>query len=83
MKPVFCRVSKSGRLSVPAEFRKAIGLEQGGDVVVELDDRQLRIITVRDAIARAQELSKRLLEGKPDISVDDFIVERHREAERE
>ena len=81
MKPVFCRVSKSGRLSVPAEFRKA--LEQGGDVVVELDDRQLRIITVRDAIARAQELSKRLLEGKPDISVDDFIAERHREAERE
>jgi AbrB family looped-hinge helix DNA binding protein len=56
MKPIFCRVSKSGRLSVPAEFRKAIGLEQGGDVVVELDDRQLRIITVRDAIARAQEL---------------------------
>jgi AbrB family looped-hinge helix DNA binding protein len=83
MKPVFCRVSKSGRLSVPAEFRKAIGLEQGGDVVVELDDRQLRIITVRDAVARAQELSKRLLEGKPDISVDDFIAERHREAERE
>jgi len=83
MKPVFCRVSKSGRLSVPAEFRKAIGLEQGGDVVVELDDRQLRIITVRDAVARAQELSKRLLEGKPDISVDDFIAERHGEAERE
>jgi AbrB family looped-hinge helix DNA binding protein len=83
MKPIFCRVSKSGRLSVPAEFRKAIGLEQGGDVVVELDDRQLRIITVRDAIARAQELSKRLLKGKPEISVDDFIAERHREAERE
>ncbi len=83
MKPAFCHVSKSGRLSVPAEFRRAIGLEKGGDVVVELDNRELRIITVREAIARAQELSKRLLEGKPDISVDDFIAERHREAERE
>ena len=83
MKPIFCHVSKSGRLSVPAEFRKAIGLEQGGDVVIQLDDRELRIITVRDAITRAQELSKRLLEGKPDVSVDDFIAERHREAERE
>jgi bifunctional DNA-binding transcriptional regulator/antitoxin component of YhaV-PrlF toxin-antitoxin module len=83
MNAIFCRVSKSGRLSVPAVFRKAIGLERGGDVVVELDDRQLRITTVRDAIARAQHLSKRLLEGKPDMSVDDFIAERHREAERE
>jgi hypothetical protein len=70
-------------LSVPAEFRKAIGLEKGGDVVVELDNRELRIITVHEAIARTQELSRRLLEGKPDISVDDFIAERHREAERE
>ena len=65
---------------MPAEFRKAIGLERGGDVVVELADRQLRIMTVRDAIAQAQEISRQLLEGKPDISVDDFIAERHREA---
>jgi bifunctional DNA-binding transcriptional regulator/antitoxin component of YhaV-PrlF toxin-antitoxin module len=70
-------------MSVPAEFRKAIGLEKGGDVVVELDNRELRIMTVRDAIAQAQEMSRRLLRGKPDMTVDDFIAERHREAERE
>src|SRR5437660_12611972 len=33
-------VSASGRLSLPAEFRKAVGLEHGGDVVVELDNRE-------------------------------------------
>jgi AbrB family looped-hinge helix DNA binding protein len=83
MKAEHCHVSKSGRISLPAAFRKAIGLENGGDVLVTLEDREVRILTVRDAIARAQALSKRLLEGKPDVTVDDFIAERHREAERE
>lgn len=83
MKSVLGHVSKSGRLSVPAEFRKAVGLEGGGDVVIELDDREMRILTVRDAIARAQALYKRGLAGEPGTSVDDFIAERHREAERE
>jgi AbrB family looped-hinge helix DNA binding protein len=54
------RVSESGRLSIPAEFRKAVGLDHGGDVVVELAGREIRIRTV-----------------------DDFLAERHREAERE
>jgi AbrB family looped-hinge helix DNA binding protein len=76
MKSVFCHVSKSGRMSVPAEFRKAIGLEAGGDVVVELDDREIRIRTLDDVIAELQALSSRLLAGKPNVSVDDFLQER-------
>jgi len=40
-------------------------------------------MTQRQAIARAQALSKRLFHGKPGTSVDDFIAERRREAERE
>lgn len=83
MKIEQCHVSKSGRLSLPAAFRKAIGLENGGDVVVELDDREIRIFTVRDAIARAQALYKQGLGSKPGTSVDEFIAERRREAERE
>jgi hypothetical protein len=51
--------------------------------VIELDNREMRILTVRDAIARAQALYKRGLAGEPGTSVDDFIAERHREAERE
>src|SRR5262249_8483888 len=69
-------VSPSGRLSLPAEFRKAVGLERGGEVVVELDDREIRIRTLDDAIAEAQALSQRLLAGKRNASVDDFLKER-------
>lgn len=77
------RVSQAGRISLPAEFRKAIGLEHGGDVVIELDGRDVRIRTGDETVARAQELTRRLLAGKPEASLDAFLQERHREAEQE
>ena len=40
------RVSESGRLSLPAEFRKAVGLARGGNVVITIGytENQLRSI---------------------------------------
>src|SRR6516165_8219057 len=43
MNTVQGRVSESGRLSIPAEFRRAVGLEHGGDVVIELVGHFARI----------------------------------------
>lgn len=80
---VRAKVSETGRLSIPAEFRKAVGLDKGGDVVVELNGRELRIRTIDEIIERAQELSRRMLSGKPDVTVDDFLAERRREAAKE
>jgi AbrB family looped-hinge helix DNA binding protein len=83
MRAVRGRVSESGRLSIPAEFRKAVGLEHGGAVVVELDGREIRIRTIDEVVDRAQALTRRLLGGKPDASVDAFLAERRGEAESE
>jgi len=83
MNSVRGRVSESGRISLPADFRKAVGLDRGGDVVVELDGREIRIRTLDEVVAHAQALSHRLLRGKNDTSVDAFLAERRREAERE
>lgn len=69
-------VSKSGRISLPASFRKVLGLEDGGDVVVELNDREIRIRTLDDVIAEMQAVSNDLLAGQPNASVDDFLQER-------
>lgn len=76
MSLVQAHVSKGGRISLPASFRKALGLEAGGDVVVELNAREIRIRTLDDVIAEMQALSSRLLAGKPNASVDDFLKER-------
>jgi bifunctional DNA-binding transcriptional regulator/antitoxin component of YhaV-PrlF toxin-antitoxin module len=83
MNAVRARVSESGRLSLPAEFRRAVGLERGGDVVVELNGQEMRIRTIDEVIDHAQELSRRMLSGKPDITVDDFLAERRIEAAKE
>jgi AbrB family looped-hinge helix DNA binding protein len=73
------QVSPSGRISLPAEFRKAVGLEHGGNVVVELDGKDIRIRTIAEVVAEVQALSRRLLAGKPNVSVDDFLAERRRD----
>lgn len=83
MNGVRVRVSESGRISLPAEFRKAVGLERGGDVVVELEGREIRIRTLDEVVAHAQALTHRLLRGNPDATVDAFLAERRRDIEGE
>jgi len=79
MKIQHCHISKSGRMSLPAEFRRALGLEQGGNVVVELIDREIRIRTLDDVVKGAQAWSRRVLAGKPKVTVDDFLAERRQD----
>ena len=69
-------VSSTGRISLPADFRKVVGLERGGDVVVELDGRDIRIRTIHESVARAQALARSLFADKPDMSSDDFLAHR-------
>jgi AbrB family looped-hinge helix DNA binding protein len=83
MKGVRARISPSGRMSLPADFRKSLGLERGGDVVVELVGREIRIRTIDEVVAQAQALTRRLLGDKPEASVEAFLAERRREARRE
>lgn len=64
-------ISPSGRLSLPVEVRRAVGLEKGGTVMVDLDGGAIRIRTLDDVIAVAQD-SARQLAGKG-ASVDDFL----------
>jgi hypothetical protein len=65
------------------EFRKAVGLEHGGNVLIELVGREIRIRTVDEVVAQAQAIARRLTAGNPDASVDAFLAERRREAKRE
>jgi AbrB family looped-hinge helix DNA binding protein len=83
MTSIRAKVSEAGRLSIPAEFRRAVGLEQGGDVVVSLQNGEIRIRTLDEAIAQAQAATRQLLGGKRGASVDRFLAERRRMARRE
>jgi AbrB family looped-hinge helix DNA binding protein len=73
-------VTPEGRLSLPAEVRKRHGLSTGGEVLIEDRGDAIVLRTLDQVVARAQELSRRLVEGRPGASVDDFLAERGREA---
>ncbi len=69
--PAKVKVSSTGRLSLPIEVRKVVGLEKGGTVLVEAGDGDIRIRTVDEVFAKARTLARDLA-GK-DASVDDFL----------
>ncbi|HTU55848.1 MAG TPA: AbrB/MazE/SpoVT family DNA-binding domain-containing protein [Acetobacteraceae bacterium] len=83
MKSVLGRVTESGRISLPAEFRRQVGLEHGGAVVVELAGQEIRIRTIDETVARAQALTRRILGDKREGSVASFLAARRRDTARE
>ena len=64
------KVSPSGRLSLPAEIRRAAGLEGGGVVVLDVKDGAIRLRTIDEALASARAAARKLTGN---LSVDDFL----------
>lgn len=76
------RVNQNGRVVIPAPYRKALGINVGDEVVLRLEDEELRITTLKRHIARAQRLVRKHM--KPGKSlVDELIAERREAARRE
>jgi len=71
------RVSGSGKLNLPAQYRKMIGLEHGGPVRVRVVDGEIRIRTVEAAMRALQTQAKTLLAGD---SVDAFLADKRQAA---
>lgn len=76
------RITEGGRIVIPAEFRHALGLNVGDEVLMQLEDGELRLFTLEQGIKRAQETYRKYVPLDRDL-VDELIRERHAEAERE
>jgi len=75
------RVSQNGRVVIPASFRKALGINVGDEVLLRLQDDELRITTQQRRIQRAQRRARRYL--KPGTSLVDELLAERREAARD
>ncbi len=76
------RVNENGRVVIPASFRRALGIHAGDEVVLRIEDDELRISTLQRRIERAQQLVRQHV--KPGTSlVDELIAERREAAKRE
>lgn len=76
------KVDRHGRVVIPAEYRRALGLREGDEVMLQLDDGALRIFTRSEAIRRAQELVTKRTQGERSL-VDELITERRAETAHE
>ncbi|HMT07956.1 MAG TPA: AbrB/MazE/SpoVT family DNA-binding domain-containing protein [Pyrinomonadaceae bacterium] len=76
------RVTQGGRIVIPADMRKQLGIEIGEDVRVSVDDGSLVIRSQKEGIRKAQEMFRRLVPTGTSI-VDELIADRRKEAANE
>ncbi len=74
------RVNENGRVVIPASFRKALGINVGDEVVLRIEDDELRITTLKRRVERAQRLVRRHV--KRGVSLADELIAERREAAR-
>lgn len=79
---IVARVSDSGKLNLPSQLRKMVGLEKGGPVVIRYEDGELRIRTVRSVLEELQNEAQALFAGSGE-SVEQFLADRRAEAAAE
>jgi AbrB family looped-hinge helix DNA binding protein len=76
------KIGQGGRVVLPAQLRREAGLAVGDDVVVRLEDGEVRLIKYADAVRHAQALVRQFVEPERSLA-DELIAERRAGAERE
>ena len=76
------RVNENGRVVIPASFRKALGINVGDEVVLRMEDDELRITTLKRRVERAQRLVRKHVKRGTSL-VDELIAERREAARNE
>lgn len=76
------RVNENGRVVIPASFRKRLGIRAGDEVVLRIEDNELRITTFKRNIERAQRLVRKHVKKSTSL-VDELIAERRDAARHE
>ncbi|MBK6639583.1 MAG: AbrB/MazE/SpoVT family DNA-binding domain-containing protein [Rhodocyclaceae bacterium] len=76
------KTSEGGRVVIPAEIRRALGIKDGDTVLFEQLDGEARITTREAQLRMAQALVRRYVPEGVSLA-DELIADRRAEAERE
>jgi AbrB family looped-hinge helix DNA binding protein len=76
------RIAENGRVSIPAKYRKMLGLEHGGIGVARMENGELRLRPVRQVIADLQERVSKLTPTQ-ESDVDWLLQQRRLEFAKE
>lgn len=75
-------VSAGGRIVIPSSFRRALGLKDGDEVLLSLEDGVIHISTRRRQLRHAQELVTSHVPASRSLA-DELIAERREEGDRD
>jgi AbrB family looped-hinge helix DNA binding protein len=82
MKDVSVKLGEGGRVVIPAEFRKALGIDVGDELILHMENGTIVLLTRKQAIHYVQEqMAKYKVTGRQ-LS-EEIIAERRKEAENE
>ncbi len=73
------KLGKGGRIVIPTEYRRELGVEPGDEIILHLDEEGLRLYTPAQAVARAQSLVRHYILEERNLS-EELISERREEA---
>jgi AbrB family looped-hinge helix DNA binding protein len=76
------KLSENGRVVIPAQVRKALGVEAGDEIILQRDHDAFRITTQQQRIAAARKNIRRYIKPGTRL-VDELIAERREAAKRE
>ncbi len=76
------RVAAGGRIVIPAEVRRQLGMEVGSEIVLAIENDHATLTSARSSRRRARERVRRYVAPDARLS-DELLAERRREAKRD
>ena len=73
------KLNLNGRVVIPASIRQALGFEPGEEILLFVEDDELRMTSANTRAERAQKLYKKYV-GEGVSLVDEVIADRRKEA---
>ena len=81
-KSVRTRMTEGGRIVIPARYRKALDIKPGDELIVQLDEGELRVYSRAEALKRLQDQVTSVVPEGVSL-VEELLRERRKEAARE
>ena len=78
MNDIHMTLNENGRVVIPASLRAALGIRAGDELVMRIEDEELRITTLKRRIERAQNHVRKF--ARPGASLVGELIAMRREA---
>jgi AbrB family looped-hinge helix DNA binding protein len=82
MVDVSTKISAGGRIVIPADFRRELGVDVGDAVILRMVGGEMHVLTQSEAIRKAQALVRKSV-PKGRSLVKELVQDRRKEAKRE